>query len=402
MRLAVVIENRFKRTPDGRIWDGLFPYAFWCRYLEVFDEVLVISRVGDTTQPQDEAARADGAGVSFAPLPYYHGPRGYVRVLPRLRRALAQGLEASDAVLIRLPSTLSGAALALLGRQHHPYGVEVVGDPGGVFAPGAVDHWLRPFFRVWFVRKQRQACARACTAAYVTSAALQRGYPGCIQPIGCEREATLATHYSDVRLDPSLFAAAPWLAARSPPGLRLMTVGSLAQMYKAPDVLIDAVARCVAAGLDLSLTFVGDGLYRRELEGRAARVAPGRVRFLGELPRREVFRELDRSDLFVLPSRTEGLPRVVIEAMARGLPCIGSAVGGIPELLSSDALFASGSVEALANKITEIVRAPERMKQMASRNLAVARDYAEDRLGERRRAMYRHLRGVTADWLRRR
>src|ERR1043166_5635017 len=109
-------------------------------------------------------------------------------------------------------------------------------------------------------------------------------------------------------------------------------------MYKAPDVLIRAVAQCVAAGFDLTLHVVGDGKHRPELEQLASALGVSdRVIFLGLLPAGAAVRErLDRSDLFVLASRCEGLPRAMVEAMARSLPCIGSTIGGIPELLPED------------------------------------------------------------------
>ena len=85
-------------------------------------------------------------------------------------------------------------------------------------------------------------------------------------------------------------------------------------------------------GLDLELTVVGDGRYQAELEARAAQLGLGqRVRFLGRLPAGEAVRaEMKRADVFILPSRQEGLPRAMVEAMALGLPCLGSTVGASP------------------------------------------------------------------------
>ncbi len=118
-------------------------------------------------------------------------------------------------------------------------------------------------------------------------------------------------------------------------------------------MLLDAVAVCVGEGLDLDLVFLGDGKYRSALEARAA--AHGladRVCFRGQLATRQAVRDaLDQADVFVLPSYQEGLPRAMIEAMARALPCIGSTTGGIPELLPSEYLVAPGDVGALALKI---------------------------------------------------
>src|SRR4029079_12805478 len=103
------------------------------------------------------------------------------------------------------------------------------------------------------------------------------------------------------------------------------------------------------------LVVVGDGKYRAELERRAAAMnIRERVRFAGYLEREEVTRELDAADVFVLPSRCEGLPRAVIEAMARGLPCIATNIGGIPELLEPRDLGTPGSVEMLSGAIVDV------------------------------------------------
>jgi glycosyltransferase involved in cell wall biosynthesis len=107
---------------------------------------------------------------------------------------------------------------------------------------------------------------------------------------------------------------------------------------------------------------------------------------------------LDTGDLFVLPSRTEGLPRAMIEAMARGLPCIGSSVGGIPELLDVDELVAPGDVHGLAAKIQEILRDPHRMETMSRRNRAASMQFRDSVLAERRRRFYMHVRDHMSNW----
>jgi glycosyltransferase involved in cell wall biosynthesis len=178
-------------------------------------------------------------------------------------------------------------------------------------------------------------------------------------------------------------------------------VGTQAQLYKAPDVLIDAVATCVREGLDLKLVLVGDGKHRAELEAQAAALGlRERVCFRGQLTAGDAVRaELDQADLFVLPSHQEGLPRAMIEAMARGLPCIGSTVGGIPELLPLEDMVPPGDVIALAHKICEIVTNPERLARMSARNLEKAKEYRDEVLRERRDMFYHFVREKTEAWL---
>ena len=101
---------------------------------------------------------------------------------------------------------------------------------------------------------------------------------------------------------------------------------------------------------------------------------------------------LDSIDLFVLASRTEGLPRAMVEAMARGCPAIGSAVGGIPELLQPADLVEPGCVERLAAGLIAALRDPDRLMAMARRNHGAALDFTHERLQRQRREFLLELR----------
>ncbi len=393
MNTVVSMEHRFDRTPDGVVWtQTAYAYDFfWAHYLQVFDGVRVIARVREVESVPGDFKRADGPAVSFAALPYYIGPWQYLASRRRIRRIIRDAIGPEDAVIMRVPSAIAPHLERVCRAAHRPYGVQVVGDPYDVFAPGSVDHPLRAFFRWSFSRDLRRQCAGAAAACYVTREALQRRYP-------CESYSCDA---SDVHIP----AAALVQAARPPaPGKRsfaIVTVGSLEQLYKGPDVLLDAVAQCVRGGLDVSLRFVGDGKFRPQLEAQRDRLGlGGRAEFLGLLPAGEAVRaEYDRADLFVLPSRTEGLPRAMIEAMARGVPCVGSNVGGIPELLAAEDLVEPGDVAALARKITEVLSNPQRLSSMSARNLARAGEYRNDVLFARRIDFYGKVREATERWL---
>jgi glycosyltransferase involved in cell wall biosynthesis len=229
----------------------------------------------------------------------------------------------------------------------------------------------------------------AAAASFVTAHALQRRYP--------VRPGAVATHYSSVELPDEAFVARPRPETSSSGKRRLITVGSLEYLYKGPDTLIEAVARCVAAGLDIEVTFVGSGRCLPEMQALAQRLGLNeRVRFLGQLAAGPAIRsELDRADLFVLPSRAEGLPRAMIEAMARALPAVGSRVGGIPELLQDDELVNPGDANSLSQKLVEVLNDPRRFSEMSARNWSRAREYTEEALRERWTFFYSHLQALT-------
>jgi glycosyltransferase involved in cell wall biosynthesis len=392
MKVVVALETRFQRTPDGKVWtQTMNAYPFWTRYLEVFDHVGVVARVLDVPAVSPGWQLASGAGVSFRGVPYYVGLLEYLRRARQVGRAARSAFSPGDAVILRVSSLVASYLQRRTRRISYPYGVEVVGDPYDVFSPGAFRHPLRPWLRWWFSRQLRQQCAQACAAAYVTKFALQKRYPCPNYAIGV----------SDVEISDAALASGPRNFSRGGHAFTLIWVGSLAHLYKAPDILIEAVGKCVQSGIDLRLVLVGDGIHRDELEAQA--VALGieeRVRFLGQLPAGEaVRRQLDEADLFVLPSRQEGLPRAMVEAMARALPCLGSTVGGIPELLPSEEMVPPGDSTALAQKIGEVLRDPVRLGNMSRRNLEIARGYRDEILSDQRNAFFRQVKEKTDEWL---
>ena len=409
MEVTVTLEARYAVAPDGSVWSQAgMARQFWERYLEVFDTVRIVARAAHVEQAPEGWLPVTGKNILLHGLPDYCGPWQYLKRYPAIRAAVRAAAPAHGAVILRVGSQIANLLERPLHERNHPYALEVVGDPHDVFAPGVVDHPLRPFFRWHFSRNLRRQCLHASGVAYVTKRSLQERYPArfmsmSISDVDLPEEAVLgrvfATHYSSIELESAHIAE--WVRKPKQHGpYQLVTVGSLAQLYKGTDVLVEAIARCVRAGLDLTAVIVGDGKYRPDLMAQAQRLGmASRIQFPGQVTAGEpVRRILDTADLFVLPSLTEGLPRAMIEAMARGLPCIGSAVGGIPELLDASELVPAGDPAALAAKIQDVLRDPLRMETIARRNLAGAQEFCDAALAERRRRFYEHVRDATQAW----
>ncbi|MFG1677849.1 glycosyltransferase [Micromonospora sp. NPDC049282] len=386
MRVVVTSESRFARTSDGAIWTVHGPGAtFFARYLAAFDEVRVVARVADVAAPPPEAVRVDADAISVWPAPHYVGPAQYLL----RRRAVVASVRASagdrDAVILRAP-TVFGASLAQRCLRHgRPYALEVVSDPYDVFAPGAVRHPARPFLRTRETARLRTLCRHAAAVAYVTEHQLQRRYP--------PGPRSRSTFYSSIHLPPAAFVAEPRPVRRDAGAPLLVSVGALEQPYKGIDTLLHAVAR-LGPALPVRLIHVGDGRCRSDLERLCRRLGlTERVTFAGTLPAGPAVRhQLDRADLFVMPSRTEGLPKALIEAMARGLPAIGTTVGGIPELLAAEDLVPPDDPDRLAGALRAMLSDPDRMARAGARNHARAGGFDERALAGRRADFYRWVR----------
>lgn len=393
MNVMVTMEQRYYSDQNGLIWTPCaHDYQFFTRYLEIFEHVSVLARLKPVDTVPTGWKCANGPGVSFIGVPYFVGPMEYALRSWQVYRAVYRAVQSIDAAILRVPSTIADVAQMVLTRCGRPYALEVIGDPYDVFAPGAVRHPLRRVFRLIYPYQLRRQCRNAYAVTYVTKQALQSRYPA--------GGGAFQSSYSDVELGDDAFSSARKPSDYRKTRLTLIHVGMLEQLYKAPDVLIEALAICIQAGLPLRLVFVGDGKYRRHLEGLAAKLdVLERITFTGSLPNGQAIRhELDKADVFVLASRVEGLPRAMIEAMARGLPCIGSTVGGIPELLEPEDMVNSVNAAALSRKIRDIVTDPERLARMSSRNVEKAKAYDEAYLHEARLGFYRFVRERAEDW----
>lgn len=392
--MSVALEQRFVRTPDGRIWtNSPFTNDFWERYLSVFDAVRILARVAEVDSVADSMHSVGGDLVSFLSLPYYEGPSQYLLKMRQTRLILRRELGMSDAIILRLPGAIGSTVLSSAIREGRPWGAEIVGDPFDVFAPGAVVHPLRPLFRWQFTRSLKNQTRHATSVAYVSNESLQRRYPA--------SPDAFSTSYSSVTLKQDAFVHSPRLGTSAPDPARIVLVGSLDQMYKGVDTLIDAMHSLRERGIEVHATVVGDGRFRVRLEDQARQLEMSRfIQFVGHIPSWEAVKgHLDDADIFVLPSRTEGLPRAMIEAMARGLPSIGTTVGGIPELLSPEDLVPPNDARALAEKLESVILNPNLMIAMSSRNLLRASMYREEALTLRRIEFYRSLRASTDQWM---
>ncbi len=387
--LVLTSEARLWRTPDGCHWGATASgYANGARYLAVFDRVTLVARVGLCAERPPDSARVDGPNVCVSGLTAYSGPSGFIAALPSLRAELRRATPSDSSLLLRVPSPIGALALRCV-RPDRPYGLEVVGDPYDVLAPGVVQHPLRPLLRRTAARQLRRQCGAAEVAVYVTRDALQQRYP-----VGADGQAFVA---SNVMLEDDAFVAHRQQSARAGSPFRIATVGSLSQRYKGVDVLIEAVSGLAALGLQAHLDVVGAGRYQPELQAQAQLLGAGeRVTFHGELDRQGVRRVLDGADLFVLASRTEGLPRALLEAMARGLPCIGTSVGGVPELLDEPYLVPPGDVLRLRGQILHVLLDPERLTEIGRHNREVARGYRSHLLQAVRERAYARLLEVTS------
>jgi glycosyltransferase involved in cell wall biosynthesis len=155
----------------------------------------------------------------------------------------------------------------------------------------------------------------------------------------------------------------------------VLYVGNLYPV-KGPDVLIEACGRLAAGGTEFDLHVIGQGTLQKSLEARTGALGLAtRSLFHGPLPHERLPDWFRAANLLVLPSRSEGVPNVLLEASACGTPYVATAVGGVPEIahLGRSLLVPPENPARLADGIRDVLARPP----AASAGEAAGRTHAD-------------------------
>lgn len=387
--LVFVTEARFTKDAKGDIYgDTSFSNLLWERYLKVFYRLYVIARVNtDLAFKGNPIYLANSKDVFFVEVPYYVGPLEYFKKRKVIKKVISTNVEKlKDCKFIcRVPGQISNLVITVLLKNNKKYALEVVGDPDEVFSPGTIKHPLRRYFRNKLVKSMKQNILNSSAVLYVTKNTLQKKYP--------IKKGTFSTYASNVKLDSLDVLVSPkqWKLKTI---INITSIGSLEQMYKAPDIVIDAIniLNKNEDKIQANLIWMGDGKFKNTMLINAKEKGLDKnIKFVGNVSKQLVFEYLNSSDLFILASRTEGLPRAIIEAMSIGIPIIGTKVGGIPELIEESVLIEKNDAFSLAKKIKELATNEDFYNQQAKRNFEEAKNYKEEFLSLRRLEFYNFI-----------
>jgi histidinol-phosphate phosphatase family protein len=152
-------------------------------------------------------------------------------------------------------------------------------------------------------------------------------------------------------------------------GAHILSVGRLVP-EKAQSVLLDAIAGLVERGIEVSATVVGDGPDMSRLVAQCAALGlDQRVTFTGALGQDQLRGRWEQADVFCLPSFDEGVPVVLMEAMACGIPVVTTRIAGIPELVDdgvNGVLVPPGRADLLAAALEALLNDPETCRRLGA------------------------------------
>ncbi len=372
---------------DGQFYnssESSLTYERLARYHKYIRDIVLVLRCRKVDSVNPSEPRIDREGVTVMPIPDPKTPALAILLLPKMVWAVLKAIMIADRYYLRLPeptATLVGLVLLLLRKK---YVVEVVADSKKGILFAKKDMFFVRFYASLFDALTKFLIRRAHCVAYI-SQYLQDRYPPKLSQskwIICSVELNKEIIGRPKTLD--MFREGPF---------RIFSVGRFSA-EKGHIYLVRAFKKiCEKADINVELHLVGNGPERNRLEEEVRRLdLSNNVHFHGYIRKEQkLFALLDSAHLYVMPSLTEGMGRGLIEAMARGLPCLGSSVGGIPEYLDSEMLFRAGDAEAIADKIIPLLGNPDKLAQISLRNFEFSKAFWPEALEEVKRDFWRHV-----------
>lgn len=345
------------------------------RYTKIFEEVVVVSRQKEVKKLSDKLTVASTERVKFVSVPNFKTLKTYHK--KRIAKSIIdKEVEKSDALIAR-NSSIADLAINSAKKYRKPYLIEMVSCPWDSYWNHSRKGKLMAPYKYFSTKNKVK---EAPYVIYVTNEFLQNRYPTKGKNTNCSNVSL--TEFDEVVIENRINKIK---SIKKEEKIIIGTTAAVNVKYKGQQYIIQALGELKNKGItkfEYHLVGAGDHTYLSDVAKKNG--VENQVKFLGTMPHDEVFQWLETIDIYTQPSKQEGLPRGLIEAMSRGLPAFGAKTAGIPELLSSDFIFEHGT-----NSIDEICKIllsfdKKTMLEQADKNYQESKKYDKKIIEERR------------------
>ncbi|RBW66285.1 hypothetical protein DS893_05600 [Vibrionales bacterium C3R12] len=389
--ITVFLERRYLKFENQYYVVGIENMNFFSRYLEVFDVVYVFSRCSVCSNLPNNAELVSNSNIVFIDTSLVSNYFEYISLYNKL-------IPKESVLLMRIPGLFTFFSMTLSVVFSRKFSLEMVTDPiqevsclidKSIISKTKLNRLLLKFVSL----VTRVGLNQSVAASFVTKHELQDRY----LVNKWTEQGKYAFSYSSINLPSCDLVSKKYLLENSfnyrnkidhSDDITLLFVGALDKDFKGLDIFIDILEMLPD---NYKGVVMGDGILRQSYENRSKYlISCGRIKFLGYI--NNVQEKLDvfmSSDLFISCSKREGLPRVVIEAMAKGIPVISSEVSGINELIEKKYIFSQGDSKAAVKLILGLTYGDYLSSSMI--NLDRATDYTIERLAKNRISFYKYI-----------
>lgn len=353
------------------------------RYYAIANKLAVVIRVNKISKAEAEQRVSQ---ITVSPFQVIQCPnissiKGMLLKRQQAKEIIKKAVMKSDYVVVRLPSTIGFIAIELARKLKKPYLVEVVTCPWDSYW----NHSLKgKFVAPIMYYTTKKYVKSAPYVVYVTNEFLQNRYPTNGKNVNCSNVAL--TEFDGTILKKRLNKISNISINDK---LIIGTTAAVDVRFKGQQYVIKALGKLKKQGItNFEYQLVGGGNSRFLKTVAKKYDVVDQVKFLGSMPHNKVFKWLETIDIYVQPSRQEGLPRALIEAMSRGIPSFGANTAGIPELLQKKYIF-SNSRHNIKEICTILLSFDKKtMKAQAQRNYNESMKYNKNVIEKRRNRFF--------------
>jgi glycosyltransferase involved in cell wall biosynthesis len=383
MKAMFCYDGPLSQDQYGNYYGVALNERMFSRYYQITDSLTVAIRTEQikTGGIKNGLLRINLDNFQVVSCPNLSSLKGMLFNRSKANSILFDQIKNTDFLVIRLPSVIGILSIEIARKMNKPFLIELVGCP---WDANWNHSWKGKLVAPFMWHATKKAVKNAPYVLYVTNEFLQNRYPSTGKTVGCSNVAlpTLDESVLDARLQ-----KIKQMTKNKP--VVIGTTAAVDVRYKGQEYVIQAIAELNKQGYNFEYRLVGGG-DKTYLQSIAENYGVAdKVIFEGSIPHEKVFDYLDSIDIYVQPSKTEGLPRALIEAMSRGCPCIGSKAGGIPELLDNAYIFRSGNVKELVTILANFD--VEKMVKQAKRNFEFSKGYAKEVIETRRNEFFKQF-----------
>lgn len=373
--------EKVKRDSLGTLYtDGSYNDEIWKMYLKVFSSITLVMRedenIYSVLEAKEKFNEIPKENISFISLPNLsNSMKSYFSINLRKERdkIIKKAINEADAVIVRIPGIDKAINFAKDNKKICL--AEVVGCPfDSLWNHSFKGKILAPISYL----QMRIAVKKADNLIYVTEKFLQKRYPTKGNSIGCSD--VRLTQLDKNKLENRIKKISDFKNSK----IIIGTASGLGVKYKGQQYVIKALSNLKKDGwnnFEYQIAGNGNKSYLEKIIKKYN--VSDCVNFVGSIPHNEIFDWYDSLDVYIQPSKQEGLPRALVEAMSCAIPCMGSKVGGIPELLTNSVIFKKGSVKEIEKILLKMLD-PDFRREQSKKCFDKSRKYQVEILEKRR------------------
>jgi glycosyltransferase involved in cell wall biosynthesis len=378
VKLGIVYHMPFWRAADGTLREVEGSFA---RYVDslapYFDEVALCVPV--LSGPRGEGTPIRSSNVTLAPLPPFEGPVHFYPRLPQMLVRLFRFVRGVDVLHCRVPTPAAAFASAIAGLAGRPSFILIVGDLQALLPTMPYRGIKRGLWRLYTAFEEWNVQRMADKSlAFANGAALAGKHSRPNHQVIQTQTTTISAADIGDRIDTCTGGA-----------IRLLSVSRIdprKNLRVLPEML-NRLGPYGAVSLDIIGPAVGaPGEAERTTIERDAAATGAALRLLGAMPLDRLLSRYKQYDAFILPTGPgEGVPRVLLEAMASGLPIVTTRVAGIPSLITHEVngLLVDPTPSSLAEAVQRLIADPALRRRLIANGYTTARGFTLEAQAER-------------------